>query len=138
MKNLLLNYDDQVAQWAFNTFNYAPTKYDMAIGIVENDRIVGAALYHAWNGPDVEISYYGPQTMTLGIIKALARVAVNHLGVSRITARTAKSNKAITRGIKGLGFEYEGIRHNAYGGADAVMYGLYGRNLARLAGRTLQ
>ena len=44
----------------------------------------------------------------------------------------------MTKGIKKVGFEYEGIRHAAYGNRDAVMYGLWGKNLARLAGKTLQ
>jgi RimJ/RimL family protein N-acetyltransferase len=139
MKRLVMGHDMQVAEWAFNTFNMPPCNYDLAVGIVEDDRLVGAALWHAYNGSDVELSYYGPHTMTLGVAKALARVAVGYFGVSRVTARTSKKNKVMTRGIKGLGFEYEGIRHVAYSnGDDAVMYGLYGKNLARLAGRTLQ
>ena len=43
----------------------------------------------------------------------------------------------MTRGIKKIGFEYEGIAHNGYGDEDAIMYGLYGHKLARLAGKTV-
>ena len=37
------------------------------------------------------------------------------------------------KGIKKIGFEFEGVRHNGYGKYDALMYGLYGANLAKLA-----
>lgn len=137
MKSLMVGQDDTIAAWAFDTFKFYPCHYVMAIGIVEDRRLIGAAMFHAHNGPDVEVSYYGPNTLTLDVVKGLARIAVDYLGVSRITARTSKSNKAMTRGIKKIGFEYEGIRHCGYGDQDAVMYGLYGEKLARLSGKAM-
>ena len=99
--------------------------------------IVGSIMWHAYRGHDIEISYYGPKTMTLGIARECARVAVDHFGVSRVSARTSRANKSMTRGVKKIGFEYEGIIHHGYGEKDAVMYGLYGKNLARLAGKEM-
>jgi len=43
----------------------------------------------------------------------------------------------MTRGIRKVGFQYEGVRKFGYGEQDAIMYGLYGKNLAKLAGRAL-
>lgn len=137
MKTFCIGRDEEIATWAFDTFRFFPTHYVMAVGILDNGKLTGAALFHAHNGPDVEISYYGPNTLTLDVVKGLAKIAVDHLGVSRITARTSRSNKAMTRGIMGLGFKFEGIRHCGYGDQDAVMYGLYGKNLARLSGKAM-
>jgi RimJ/RimL family protein N-acetyltransferase len=137
MKTFLLGRDVEVAAWAFKTFGFHPTQYCMAIGILEDGLLVAACMFHAHNGPDVELSYYGPKTLTLDVVKGLAKIAVEQLGVSRITARTSRANKTITRGIKGVGFQYEGVRKCGYGDQDAIMYGLYGRNLARLAGKVL-
>lgn len=137
MKQFIYGHDDEVAQWAFSKFATRPVHYEMAIGILDEDGLVGAIMWHAYRGHDIELSYYGPKTMTLGIARACARIAVDHFKVSRVTARTAKSNKTMTRGIKKIGFEYEGIAHNALGDQDQVMYGLYGKNLARLAGKEL-
>jgi RimJ/RimL family protein N-acetyltransferase len=138
MKTFIIGHDIEVATWAFQTFNFHPTEFCMAIGIAESGKgLVAACLFHAHNGPDVELSYYGPGTVTLPIVRGLAKIAVEYLGVSRITARTSRANKRVTRGIKGLGFEFEGIRKCGYGDQDAVMYGLFGKNLARLAGRAL-
>jgi RimJ/RimL family protein N-acetyltransferase len=137
MKTFLLGRDVEVAAWAFKTFNFYPTQYCMAVGIIEDNGLVAACMFHAHNGPDVELSYYGPKTLTLDVVKGLAKIAVDHLGVSRITARTSRSNKLMTRGIRKVGFQYEGVRKCGYGDQDAIMYGLYGRNLARLAGKVL-
>lgn len=133
----LIHHDVEVANWAFTTFGMVPTQFCMAIGIVDRTGIVGACLFHAHSGPDVELSYYGPNTLTLELVKGIAKIAVDVLGVSRITARTSRKNKTVTRGIKGIGFEYEGIRKCGYGDQDAVMYGLYGKKLARLAGKDM-
>ena len=137
MKTFLLGQEVAVAAWAFKTFNFFPTQFCMAIGICEKEALVGACLFHAHNGPDVELSYYGPNTLTLDVVKGIARIAVERLGVSRITARTSKSNKMMTRGIRKVGFAFEGVRKCGYGEQDAIMYGLYGKNLAKLAGKAL-
>jgi len=137
LKTFLLGHDSEVAQWAFDTFHFHPTQFCMAVGILDGKALVAACLFHAHTGPDVEFSYYGPNTMTLDVAKGLAKIAVEHLGVSRITARTSRSNKVITRGICGVGFVFEGVRHCGYGNQDALMYGLFGKNLAKLAGKAL-
>jgi len=138
MKRLVVGHDEEIAEWTFDTFRMRPVQYDMAIGIVDHGNLVGSVLWHAYSGSDIEISYYGPKTMTLGIARAMARMAMDYWNVSRVSAKTSRKNKIMTRGIKKIGFEYEGIKHLAYGDEDAVMYGLYGKNLHRLAGRTLQ
>lgn len=133
----ILGHDVEIANWAFSTFGFYPTQFNMAIGIAEPDKgLIAACLFHAHNGPDVELSYYGPGTLTLPIVKGIARIAVETLGVSRITARTARNNK-LRKSIHKVGFEFEGVRKCAYGEHDALMYGLYGKNLARLAGKAL-
>jgi RimJ/RimL family protein N-acetyltransferase len=138
LKTLALGHDAAVVEWAKATFGYQIMNYDMAIGVVDEDRLVASVLVHNYNGSDLEASYYGPKTLDLGVLRKLVRIAVDQLGVSRITVRTARNNKTMTRGIKKLGFEFEGIRKHAYGEYDAVMYGLYGAKLMRLAGRKLQ
>jgi len=133
----ILGHDVEVAHWAFSTFNFAPTAFCMAVGIAEKGNgLVAACLFHAHNGPDVELSYYGPGTLTLETVRGIAKIAVEHLGVSRITARTARNNK-LRKNIHKIGFEFEGVRRCGYGEHDALMYGLYGKNLARLAGKAL-
>ena len=138
MKRLICGRDEEIAEWTFDKFHLRPVRYDMAIGIVDDSELVGSVLWHAYNGDDIEISDYGPKTMTLGIARAMAKMAIDYWGVSRVSAKTARSNRKMTRGIKKIGFEWEGTKHCAYGDEDAIMYGLWGKNLYRLAGRSLQ
>lgn len=137
MKTFLLDHDVEVAAWAFRTFDFFPAPYGMAVGVLDDGVLVAACLFHAHNGPDVELSYYGPNTLTPSVVRGIAKIAVERLGVSRITARTSRQNKRMTRGIHKVGFRYEGVRKCGYGTQDAIMYGLYGENLARLAGKAL-
>lgn len=137
MKVLAVGEIPDISFWVFQNFHVYLTHVDLAVAVIDGHEIVGACVFQAHNGPDVELSYYGPRTLTLDVVKGLAKIAVDHLGVSRITARTAKSNKVMTRGIRKIGFEYEGVRKQGFGSQDAVMYGLYGRKLAKLAGKAM-
>ena len=85
MHQLIIGQDEDVAAWAFVTYSMALCRYDAAVGIVDDGRLVGAALWHAYSGHDIELSYYGP--MTRGIAKSLAKMAIDYFGVSRVTAR---------------------------------------------------
>jgi RimJ/RimL family protein N-acetyltransferase len=138
MKILATGNDQVVINWTMERFGVYCTKVDMAIAIIEDSEIVGSCFFQAHNGPDIELSYYGPNTLSLPLVKQIAKITTDHFGVSRITVRTMKSNKKLTRGIHKLGFVFEGIRHQGYGNTDAVMYGLFGKNLARLAGKVVQ
>jgi len=138
MKILAVGEVQDISFWVYQNFQIYLTHVDLAVAVIEGHEIVGACVFQAHNGPDVELSYYGPRTLTLDVVKGLAKIAVDHLGVSRITARTAKSNKVMTRGIRKIGFEFEGVRKQGFGSQDAVMYGLYGYKLAKLAGKAMQ
>ncbi len=137
MKHLVADQDGMFAEWTFQTFNQPRHHYELCLGIIDEGKLVGSVMWEAYRGYDIEISYYGPNTMTLGIARACARMAMDYFGVSRVTARTSRANKVMTRGIKGIGFEYEGVCHKGYGDQDAIIYGLYGHKLARLAGKGL-
>jgi RimJ/RimL family protein N-acetyltransferase len=125
--------DDIVSLWANEKFGHDTSRYMLAIGVMDDDEMVGAAFYHAWNGYDVEFSYFGPNTLNLGLARTFAKIAIECFGVTRVSAKTARDNKEVTRKIKKLGFKYEGIKKFGYGDTDAIMYGLYGKDLSRLA-----
>ncbi len=138
MKVLATGNDEILNQWTLATFGVRNFNSNMALGVMDGPQLVGSVFFHAHNGPDIELSYFGPQTLTIGILRSICRIAVDHFGVSRITVRAPRTNKRMTRGIHKIGFVFEGVRHNGYGDQDALMYGLYGKNLARLAGRRMQ
>jgi RimJ/RimL family protein N-acetyltransferase len=138
MKQLACGNDELIVGWTLNEFGIEPKKVDLAIGVMEKDRMVASAFFQCHSGSDVELSYYGPKTMTLDVVKGLARIAVDHFGVSRVTVRSSPENEAMAH-IEKIGFVREGICHHHYGfGQDAVIYGLFGRKLAKLAGKVMQ
>lgn len=138
MKILAHGNDELIDEWTYANFGVRNFNADMSLAILEDKRLVGSIYFHAYNGFDIELSYFGPQTLTLGLLRTICRIAVDHFGVSRITVRTPETHKQMKRKIHKLGWVFEGVRHNGYGDTDAIMYGLYGRNLARLAGRQMQ
>ncbi len=120
-KGILLDAQDVVAAWAFNSHNRVPTLVDRAVGIVEDGQLVGAALFSNYNTVNADLSYYGKSTISLGIVRALARIALYELRLSRCTVIVPKRPAHLLRKLgKGLfGFHYEGVQRRYYGPTDS-------------------
>ena len=120
MNGILDGSDELIAAWAFATFKFYPMPVDKALGILSSDgKVVGAALFQNFNGSNVELSYCGPKTLTLGIVRALAQVIVTHFDAARLTVVTSKRNKAFMRGLLKIGFKLEGHQRCFYGREDS-------------------
>jgi RimJ/RimL family protein N-acetyltransferase len=118
-KGLLIGFDDEVAAWAFATHNKAPTHVNRAFGIVENSQIIGAALFSHYNSMNADLSYYGKGSVTPGIIRALARVALYELHLSRCTVIVPKRPSFLLKKLTKFGFRYEGVQRRFYGHTDS-------------------
>jgi len=117
---LLLECDEQVAAWYSQVYQAPQIKVDRAVGLVKGSELVGAVIFHYGNGSNIEVSYYGPQTMSPGIVRYIAFCAVNYFDVSRLTVLVSKRNKALTRSLLKLGFKLEGAQRCYYGKADTI------------------
>lgn len=120
-KGLLLDADEAVAMWAFTTYNKVPFKVDRALGVIENGQLVGAALFSGCNSMNADLSYYGRSTLTLGIVRALSRIALYELCLTRCTVIVPKRPAFLLRKLgNGLfGFRYEGVQRRFYGPTDS-------------------
>lgn len=117
-RGIVLDHDQAVAQWAFETFKYKPVKFDRCAGIInEGGKLIGAIFFQSFNGSNVEVSYYGANTVTLGIVKWIGLQVLNS-GCSRMTFTITKKHKRLIRAAKKLGFQYEGTCRRFYGDAD--------------------
>lgn len=116
-KGLLLDADDVVSLWAFTTYNKIPFKVDRALGVIEGNQIVGAAIFSNCNSMNADFSYYGKSTLTPGIVKALSRIALYELCLTRCTVIVPKRPAYLLRKLgNGLfGFRYEGVQRRYYG-----------------------
>jgi RimJ/RimL family protein N-acetyltransferase len=117
-KGLLLNCDNLVTAWAFKTHNKVPMLVDRSFGVIENGQIVGAALFSSYNTVNAEFSYYGKGTLTLGIVKALAKIALYELHLARLTVIVPKRPSFLLKKLAKFGFRYEGVQRRYYGPAD--------------------
>jgi len=117
---LLFECDEYVGRWLYESYLKKPVyKFDRAIGLVdEKGMLIGAIIYHNWNGPNVELSYYGESTMTVGIVRAIARFTLQAFDPARLTVITSKRRKHFMRGLQKLGFRLEGIQRCFYGKVD--------------------
>lgn len=139
-RGLLLHCDQRVAQWAFSTYRLVPTQYNMAVGVLDGDQLVGAALAQNWNGVNVELSYYGRSTLTPGIVRALARIFWGTYHPSRVTVVTSKANRRLIQSLQHLGFCLEGAQRRYYGDRDCrrntgVRLVMFRERLTQLAGQ---
>lgn len=138
-KGLLIGEDAIVASWAFATYKMRPTPVNCAFGIVGDNGIIGAILFQNFNGTNVELSYYGMWTVSLGIVRVMARMVISEFDAARLTVVTAKKNRHLIRSLQKFGFRLEGVQRRYYGHADCarntgVRLVLFREEIERLAG----
>ena len=137
---LLIGEDQAVASWAFSTFNYFPTHVDRGYGVIGPDKTLkGAILLQNFNGTNVELSYYGPNTLSAGIVRAIARAIIAEFNAARLTVVTSKRNKRVMKALSRFGFAIEGSQRRYYGHRDCtrntgVRFVMFHEKICRLAG----
>lgn len=119
MPGLLVDNDQAVADWTYQHYHIYPQPVDKALGIIDRaGNLVGGILFQNFNGINVELSYYGPSTITLGICRIIARIAISHFNAGRLTVVTSRRNKRLIRGLIKIGFRLEGMQRCFYGHVD--------------------
>ena len=132
MTQLIFGQDEALAKWAETQFlECAPLARPLtAIGIASSggQKILGVAIFHNFRHNDVEVTFVTatPRWATSGNIRAILHYPFAQLGVARMTAITAKTNKRARKLLEGLGFKLEGTHPFAReNGGAACTYGLY-------------
>ena len=122
MKGILLDCDSQVAAWAFKTHNRFPMKVDRALGIIEDGQLIGAAMFSSYNSVNAEFSYYGKSSLTMGIIRVLAKIALYELRLTRCTVIVPKRPSFLLKKLPRFGFRYEGVMRQYYGPSNSAKH----------------
>lgn len=143
MKGLLVGEDILVAEWAFTKHRMHKMLVDRAIGIVEDGKLIGAALFQNYNGNNVDFSYYGRNTLSVGLYRAIARVAVVEFNAARMTIMTSKKNVRLREFLHAVGFKMEGTMRCFYGPQDvprnmAVRFVVFREKMEQVARLTPQ
>ncbi len=132
---LLFGHDQDIAKWVNDKYQAGVPPYIAALGLVDSNEIKGACSFHDFNGPNVELCYWGPQTLRRGIVAQIADFCFRGLKVQRVTARTPRGNKSVINGLQKLGFVREGVLRHYYGPYrrdDAFVFGLLAQDAERL------
>lgn len=142
-KGVLIDADAMVASWAYATYNRQPIAVNRAIGIIEKRELVGAALFTDYNSVNADLSYYGKNTLTSGIVRLLAKIALHELNLSRCTVIVPKRPSFLLKKLPKFGFRYEGVQRRFYGPTDAprhtgCRFVLFREDIERLAAEHIQ
>lgn len=136
--NLLFGHDKTVADWASKQTGAPLRAWHHAVGIIDGaGLLVGCASFHDMNGSNVEVCFHGPGCARASIARGLARFAFHDLRALRVTARTPRQNKTMTRHLPRFGFRFEGILRRYFGPTkrlDAVVFGLLKEDASALLG----
>jgi len=118
---LLIGHDKEVTEWVRNSFRLFPMHLNRAIGVIGIDgSLVGAILFSNYNSVNVDLSYYGPKTVSLGVCRSIARIALGEFNAARVSAVTSKRNKRLIWGLQKVGFKIEGAQRCYYGHKDCT------------------
>ena len=135
---LLFDHDEAIGQWLLTIKEKPFFKFDRCIGIISNDALCGAILFHGWNGADIEMGYYGQQTLTLGIVRSISTYALEEFDLARVTCVTSKRNRHLMKSLQKIGFKLEGMQKCHYGKNDCnrntgVRFVMFREGIERLA-----
>ena len=126
---VITGHDRAICDWAqakFVGLNFASTH--SAIGFADrgDGTLLGAALFSDYYpGGNVELTYYGPGTLTRDVLNAISFYAFVTLNASRVTCKTKRENKDVARLLSKAGFKFECVQKRYFGPTesdDAVVY----------------
>lgn len=120
MRGLLLDRAEDIQAWVFETYQRRLMKYDLVIGVLDDEskNLVGAMMFYGFNGSNVNLDYYGENSLTPGIVRTICYIVIYDFNASRLTVVTSQKNKRLIRSLKHIGFRIESYKKYYYGPTD--------------------
>ncbi len=126
---LVTGHDRTIASWAetkFPELNFSTMHSAFGVADPRDGTLVGAALFSDYYpGGNVELTYYGPGTLSRAVLNAISYHAFVILNASRVTCKTRRVNKDVARLLSKAGFKFECVQRNYFGPEaddDAIVY----------------
>lgn len=124
----LIGFDRQVAEWAAEQVSLDDGFAEplvSALGFLSKDgTLIGAAVFHAYTGPDVELTVVGRGAVGRDAFKVISHHAFVGLECVRMTAMVRADNRKSLRLNEWAGFKREGVARRKFGDQDCVMFGM--------------
>lgn len=120
---VVTGHDRTICDWAqakFEGLNFSTMHSAFGIASPVDGTLLGAALFSDYYpGGNVELTYYGPGTLTRSVLNAISFHAFVNLNASRVTCKTKRENKNAARLLAKAGFKFECVQKRYFGPNDA-------------------
>jgi len=132
---LLFGHDQVVAEWCERKCGVKFKTLWKSIGAIDEEgRLIGAAVLHDLTQYDVELSFYGPNTLTMDMCRAIAWHCFIQQGLERISIHVRRSNRRLLKALPAMGWRWEGVKHHLFGNDkkdDGILFGILRENAVR-------
>lgn len=120
-------HGDAVALWAGEQLGVRFQEPYTAFGFTDDAGVIrGAAVFNDYyQGGNVEWTYVGPASFSRHSLSFMARFCFDELKVSRVTAKTKRSNVRVQKLLNKGGFSYETTQKRYFGPTkkdDAIVF----------------
>lgn len=136
---ILEGADEYIARWMQKTLLDLNLQKYVALGIMDDDKIIAGIAYHNFmkNYNNIEISMVAvsPKWATKNIIKTLLAYPFEQLGCQRITTCTPAKNIRAIRFNLGIGFKHEGTIRRGCGEDDMIICGMLRKEAQKWLGK---
>jgi len=132
---LIFGADDIVCAWTWREYNLMPIYVNLAVGILNDDQdLVGSIMFASYTGKTVNLSYYGENTLSIGICRSIARIALEHFNIDDIVVNFPAQNARHAKRLEKLGFVFRAALVGFYGpGRNALSYVMPHNRIIQLA-----
>lgn len=114
----------RVTEWCSDQLQTVISGPHQSFGIVRDGQIIGACVFQAWNGFDIDVAVAGiGKPWPRAFLKRLGHYAFKELKCCRVTAYTRADNHRALR-VLGKFATHEGTKRRGYGSCDALIFGI--------------
>ena len=138
MKTIIVGRYDGIVGWIKDRLNAQVEGLYTTIGVLNEDgALLGGGVLHNWTRYDMELTYFGPETMTRRVFHKIAE-ALEEANCHRLTIRVPRGHRKTLVSLPRLGFKYEGTQRRFYGprkADDAISFGILSSEWTRFLPR---
>lgn len=121
----LLTQGRHVVDWVQGKFNHVFSGNPVGIGWVRDDKLVSGVVFHDRKYHETEGSIYTTGPFAREFLRAYHEYAFIVLGVNRINASCAESNRKSYLFLNRMGYKLEGARRKGYpNGETKYLFGM--------------
>lgn len=113
---LVFDCPELVAQWVYGQLGVEVPPVYTAFGATKDDKsLCAGAVFTDFTGSNIEVTLVAPGAFNRMLISAVCRYAFLQMKVTRLSAKTKRSNTRMRKIMPRMGWKFEGISEKYYG-----------------------